>query len=213
MKNPLVLALLLLLCSFSSFSQPANDLCANAIPVTVGPTCSTFPGTLYGATNTVVTGSCTNNRDVWYKFQVPSGSHSVSIKTTITSATPTITTSNTSIELFNISGGCPTGTSLTCATISLPKLYSNLIPGNTYMLRVYTSSVNTGASDAYDFNLCVTSNDEPATALTLTQGLLVDGNLFGAGATPGIPVGSCTGTPDDDLYYKFVATASKATIA
>ena len=212
MKNPLILALLLLACSFYSFSQPGNDLCANAIPVTVGPTCSTFPGTLYNATALAITGGCSNNRDVWYKFQVPAASHSVSIKTTITSATPTITTANTFVELFNAST-CPgASTSLTCANISAAKLYSGLVPGNTYMFRITTTAVNTGAANAYDFDVCVTSNDEPATALTLTQGPLVDGNLLGAGTTTGIPVGSCTGTPDDDLYYKFVATSSAATI-
>jgi PQQ-dependent dehydrogenase (s-GDH family) len=213
MKQPLILAILLLVCSFSSFSQPPNDLCTNAIPVTVGPTCSTFSGTLYNATNTVVTGSCTNNRDVWYKFQVPTGSHSISIKTTITSSSPTLNLTNTSVELFNASACPPASSSLTCANISSPRLYSNLTPGNTYMLRVYTNSASTGAADSYDFNVCVTSNDEPANALTLTQGAVVDGNLLGAGSTPGIPVGTCTGTPDDDLYYKFVATSLSATFA
>src|SRR5690349_3134293 len=167
MKNPLILAMLAFLCSMSTYSQPPNDLCANAIPVTVGPTCSTFSGTLYNATLVSITGGCSNNRDVWYKFQVPSGSHSVSIKTTITSTTPTITTANTFVELFNASGCPPASTSLTCSNIINPKLYSGLVPGNTYLFRITTSAVTTGAADSYDFNVCVTSNDEPAYAVTL----------------------------------------------
>jgi PQQ-dependent dehydrogenase (s-GDH family) len=213
MKTRLLIAAIFLFCSLVSSAQaPANDLCANAIQVTVGPGCSTVSGTLYNATLVSITGGCSNNKDVWYKFQVPTGSHSVSIKTTITSATPSLTTANTSVELFNASACPPASTSLTCATILNPKLYSGLVPGNTYMFRITTSVATTGAADAYDFNVCVTSNDEPATALMLIQGPIVDGNLLGAGTTPGIPVGSCTGTPDDDLYYKFIATSSVATI-
>jgi trimeric autotransporter adhesin len=214
MKIRSLIAAIFLLCSFASFAQaPVNDLCANAVSVTVAPTCSPTSGTLYNATTLAITGGCINNKDVWYKFQVPAGSSSVSIKATITSTTTTLTNANTSIELFNASA-CPgINLSLGCGTLAAAKFYGGLVAGSTYMFRIATTvSTTTGASNSYDFNVCVTSNDDPSGTMTLPQGVLVDGNLIGAGATAGIPLGSCTGTPDDDLFYKFVATGSTGTI-
>lgn len=58
-------------------------------------------------------------------------------------------------------------------------------------------------------------NDECINAYlipTSTSCLSSRGTLAGATASSGIPIGSCTGNPDDDVWYKFVATKSNTTI-
>ena len=120
MKNPLILSLVLLL-SYSSFSQPGNDLCSSATTLTVGPDCSPIAGTLYNSTSTTTTGTgnCGTRRDVWYRFQVPANSTSVKITIALTSPSTPLTTSNTYIELLN-GNNCPaTGTSI-CLEPTMP---------------------------------------------------------------------------------------------
>jgi PQQ-dependent dehydrogenase (s-GDH family) len=51
-------------------------------------------------------------------------------------------------------------------------------------------------------------NDDCATATVLPAGTGVAGTVWAATTSSGIPVGCAVGTPDDDVWYKFVATAS-----
>ncbi|MBK5270284.1 MAG: hypothetical protein JJE22_04645, partial [Bacteroidia bacterium] len=58
-------------------------------------------------------------------------------------------------------------------------------------------------------------NDECINAYlipTSTSCLNSRGTLTGASASAGVPIGSCTGNPDDDVWYKFVATKTNPTI-
>ncbi len=52
------------------------------------------------------------------------------------------------------------------------------------------------------------SNDNCAAATTLTAGTPSAGTVWAATASGGIPVGCAVGNPDDDVWYKFVATVS-----
>lgn len=214
MKNPLVLSLVLLL-SYVSFSQPANDLCANAVTLTVGPDCSFTSGTLYNTTTTTTTGTgnCGSKRDVWYRFTAPALSTSVKITVSLTSSPSTPKVDDTFIELLNGSS-CPTGSTSIggCNKITSPRTYGNLTPGNSYLFRIYTTSSAAGAADSYNFNVCVVANDNCETATTIIPGSTVESSLVGASLTSGIPVGCATGTPDDDLWYKFTAVYNYATI-
>lgn len=214
MKNPLLLSLFLLL-SYLSFSQPGNDLCASAVTLAVGADCSHTAGTLYNTTMTTVTGpgNCGTRSDVWYRFTVPANSTTVRITVSLTSSPSTLSTTNTFIETLN-GNSCPTVSTSTgsCNNISSPRAYGGLTPGATYLFRLYTTSGVTGTSTSYNFNICVTSNDDCVTASTITPGSTSDGSMFGASPTSTIPVGCATGNPDDDVWYKFTAVYSYATI-
>ena len=214
MKNQITLAVLLLL-SYFSFSQPGNDLCTNATTLTVGGDCTPTAGTLYNTTTTTTTGggNCGTRADVWYRFTVPANSTIARITVTLTSATSTLTNTNTFIERLN-GNSCPTtSTSIGgCNNISTGRVYSGLTAGATYLFRIYTTAAINGTPANYNFNVCVTSNDNCVTATTITPGSNVDGSLLGASTTTGIPVGCSTGTPEDDVWYKFTALYSYATI-
>ncbi|HET7896939.1 MAG TPA: PQQ-dependent sugar dehydrogenase, partial [Flavisolibacter sp.] len=56
-------------------------------------------------------------------------------------------------------------------------------------------------------------NDDCANATGLTIGTASSGTVWFATASSNIPVGCATGTPDDDVWYKFTATASKMTVS
>ena len=220
MKNPLVLSLVLLFLSFaySSFSQtPANDNCGVTTPaLPVGVDCTPTAGTLYNSNTTTTsgTGACGTQRDVWYRFQVPANSTSVKITVTLTSSPSTLKTDNTYIELLN-GNTCPaTGTSIGgCNLISSPRTYGNLTAGATYLFRVSTTAnVTSGGASAYNFNVCIISNDNCGTANTIVPGSTIEASLAGASTSASTPQGCATVTADDDVWYKFTAVQSYATI-
>ncbi|HTE27909.1 PQQ-dependent sugar dehydrogenase [Flavitalea sp.] len=216
MKHPFILALALLLCSVSTIAQvPVNDLCANATTLTLAPDCSPTAGSLYNTTNTTTTGTgnCGSKADVWYRVTVPALTRSMSITVTLTSTNTPLTTSNTYIEMLN-NNSCPTaGThSGGCNNISSPRTYP-VNASTTYMFRIYTTNnITSSPANAYNFNVCVTANDNCTTASTVPPGSTLDGSLRGASATTGIPTG-CTGAPDDDVWYKFNPVLDYATIS
>lgn len=198
------------------FAQAANNTCATATALTVSGDCNTTSGDFYLANTTInPTASCSggNRADVWYTVTVPANSTFITVKVAITSSPASLTTSNTSVELFNTSTCTLNNTSLGCGTIASPRVFGNLIPGNTYALRVYTTVTPNTGSTAWRFNICVTSNDQCTNATTLTPGVgLTTANLFGASASPAVPAGCSTGNPDDDVWYKFTAVGSYATV-
>lgn len=215
MKN-LLLSSLFFLFAISLFAQsPANDLCANAVTLAVSGDCNTTAGTLYNSNNTTTTGTgnCGSRADVWYRFTVPASSSFVTITVTLTSSPSTLTTANTYIEMLN-GNTCPaTGTSMGgCNNITSARRYTGLTGGNTYLFRVNTTAnITSGGVNAYNFTVCVTSNDNCATATTLNS--YTTSNVFGASTSTGIPVGCATGTPDDDVWFKFKAYATVGTVS
>lgn len=215
MKN-LLLASAFLLLSSALFSQAANNTCATATNLgTVNGDCTNTAGDLYLAnTTTNPTGSCSggNRYDVWYRFTVPATSTFVSIAVNITSNPTSLATNSTFIEVFNTNGTCNlTSTSLgSCSDISATRRYTGLTPGGTYSFRIYVNANPNVAAGRYNFNVCVTSNDECATATTLNS--YTTSNVFGASTTAGVPVGCATGTPDDDVWFKFKAYSTVGTV-
>ncbi len=213
MKN-LLLSVFFFLFAISSFAQsPANDLCANATTLTVSGDCSPTAGTLYNSNNTTTTGTgnCGSRADVWYRFTVPASSSFVTITVTLTSSPSTLTTNNTYIEMLN-GNTCPaTGTSMGgCNNITSARRYTGLTGGNTYLFRVNTTAnITSGGVNAYNFTVCVTSNDNCATATTLNS--YTTSNVFGA-SNSSIAVAPCTGTADDDVWFKFKAYATVGTV-
>jgi trimeric autotransporter adhesin len=220
MKKPLPQGRCLLFCLLSffsyqfSFSQAANNTCATATDLgTVNGDCTGTSGDLFNANSTNPTGSsCGNRADVWYRFTLPAGSAFATIAVTLTSSPSTLTVNNTFIELFNTSNCTINGTSTGgCNNITASRRYTGLTGGATYYFRINTTAnITSGGAAAYGFSVCVTSNDNCAAATTITPGFTVTSNLFGA-SNSGVAA-TCTGTPDDDVWFKFIAPYSYATI-
>jgi len=213
MKKPL-LSFLLVIISNYLFAQAANNTCATAYDFgTINGSCTGVPGNLYLANQTSPTGSsCGNRYDVWYRFTLPAGSTIATI--TVSLIPPTsLANNNTFIELFNTTNCTINGTSTGgCNDISQSRRYTGLTSGGTYYFRVNTTvNPNTNPGN-WGFNVCVVPfNNDCATATVIAPGATVDGNVFGA-TNSGIAVAPCTGTADDDVWYKFTAPYSYATI-
>ncbi|KQR93412.1 hypothetical protein ASG01_09505 [Chryseobacterium sp. Leaf180] len=206
----------------TTVAAPANDECSNAVTLTVNPAAActaTTPGNTLGATQSMAATPCfgTPNDDVWYKFTATSSNHYI----TISNVVSTGSTSTTDMYFQVLSGSCGTMTSVLCSDDNSNTAYG-LTVGQTYYVRVYTYSSTPNAFAS--FNICVStapaapSNDECSAATTLTVnadnncGAVTSGTTVGASPS-GISVGACTGTPDDDVWYKFIATTTSHTLA
>ncbi|WP_226171770.1 fibronectin type III domain-containing protein [Hymenobacter lucidus] len=192
---------------------PANDACASAVTLTpeaLNVACTTATtGTLEGATATtgLATPVGTADDDVWYKFTATGTTHTV-----------TLTGSGDYVQEV-LSGSCATLASVGFSDPNV-KIYNGLTVGATYYVRVYSYSATTPTAAAAAFTICVTTptpivppaNDACADAVTLTPSTTsscataTSGTLEGAGATAGLA--APVGTADDDVWYKFTATAT-----
>lgn len=203
-----------------SYTPPlANDLCSNATNLTPTTNCgATGSQTLLNAT---ATGSPTNGagttRDVWYTFTTPANIRNVQIAAS--GLGTNLTSSNTYIEAFTASSCAAavfSGTSIATTASGTSSLsLTNLTPSTQYYFRVFTTGTATGgATTDWGFSICVSytavpSNDDCANALTLTPGTSNStGSVLNATAS-GTTVGCATGTPDDDVWYKFTTTSTQ----
>jgi hypothetical protein len=193
--------------------SPANDNCSGAIVLTVNSdyACGVkTTGTLLAATASPVldNGTGTPDDDVWYSFVATATTHKVVISNVL----------GTPINLVHeiMSGTCD---GLTSVLVSDPNTSNptGLVIGNTYYVRVFSYGANTSADTTFD--VCVgtlpdpPANDECVGAITLTVNpdmacaVKTSGTLQSSTASP-VPVNG-VGTPDDDVWFKFVATSTK----
>lgn len=213
---PIGLTILLAVCSLQTMAQADN--CAGATAATVNNAACTVTsvGTTVGATNSGIATTCgtgTPDDDVWYSFVARGGT----LTATVTAGTMT----NPAYEIF--SGTCGALTSIYCRNASgggnETGTVSNLINGNTYYIRVFSSGNGTGQGT---FTLCLTVPNPPAndnclsaTVLTpaatcvngtsQTTGTLVNAQNSGIATT-------CGGFADDDVWYSFVAQYPSQTV-
>ncbi|AWA30071.1 hypothetical protein HYN48_08255 [Flavobacterium magnum] len=204
--------------SFTTLPDPAaNDECANAIDLTVNPdfACGTVTaGTLLGATESAETdnGAGTPDDDVWYTFTATATSQKISLSNV--AGTPT------DMVFEVLSGSCGAFTSL---LISDPNTNSvgNLTPGEVYYIRVFSYTAG-GSNSTTTFNICVGTPPPPAANddCNAAEALTVNPDTSCAAVTAGT-LQSATdsgegdngaGTPDDDVWYTFVATNPVQTI-
>lgn len=199
-------------------NPPANDDCTNAVVLTVNANLNCTvktSGTLLGATDSGEgdNGAGVPNDDVWYKFVATAAAHQITISNV--AGTPT--------DLVHevLEGTC--GGGLFSLNISDPNTstVTGLTPGNTYYVRVFSLAAATGATTTFD--LCVgtfppaPANDDCFAAVTLTVnadlacGVKTSGTL--QSATNSGEGDNGAGVPDDDVWYKFVATATSHRIA
>ncbi|TXF77640.1 T9SS type A sorting domain-containing protein [Chryseobacterium sp.] len=211
------------ICVTTPPAGPANDNCVNAVSLTVNPdmTCTaSVAGTTQWATDSNIgVAPCSGiaDDDVWYSFVATSTTHNVALSNIVSVGT----TNSAVLYLQAFSGNCGALNSIVCDTTDASAAtLSNLVPGQTYYVRIYNS--NAGAAYATSFDICVTtppagpSNDECANAIVLTPSVNDTCNSI-SGTTQwatdsGIAVAPCSGTADDDVWYSFTATAATHTI-
>jgi Secretion system C-terminal sorting domain len=203
---------------------PINDNCSGASVLTFNTaSCAPVNGTSAFATaSTGVPAACsgTADDDVWYRFTTNGTYTNAQVNVVGASGF------NGVVQVF--SGTCGTLTSIACVDNtgdggSESVLLSGLSTSTTYYVRVFHSAAGSGTGGTVPFTICVQglqspANDEPtaagaATAFSLTQGTTCTptaGTTVLGTATTGIP--TAVGTPDDDVFYSFVAVAPTATI-
>jgi len=183
---------------------PANDDCNGAVSLTPAQTCTSINGTLTNSTNVSI-GACNATRpDVWYSF-------------TAQTVNPVITVggalANMRFQVF--SGTCASLTSVMCSGSASATVSPNLTIGQTYYVRVFSTTVATG-----NFTICVDdpppANDVCGSAITLTSStscVATTATMYGATlTTPTTITGDCAGTVVYDLWYRFTAQTTNPTI-
>ena len=198
---------------------PANDNCSGAITLPVGTSCSPVTGDVAGATQSIAAITCatfTGNADddVWYKFVA-----------TATTAIINVTGSAGLDPIVDLRSGACNGVNIACADATVAGEVevinaTALTVGNTYFIRVYDYAA--GVPTTTTFDICVynvpaaPANDNCANAALLTvNNSCVPTAGTTAGATQSLAAITCNtflGTAEDDVWYRFVATASTTTI-
>lgn len=222
----LLIAAVCLLAGFLNTAIAQIDEC-NLVttPLTVYSTTAcggSTAGTTLGATQSLV--SCdvtaTADDDVWFSFVAPANGGTT---ITVVGGGGAGQLNNPVFEVF--SGTCGTLTSIFCDNSATNNTEAgtapNLIPGNTYYVRVYSAGNATGSGT---FTICITRLAPPgndncsgatvltpaATCVTGAGGSQAGGNLSGA-LNSGIAT-TCGGTADDDIWYRFVAANANQAI-
>ncbi|MFC4263752.1 gliding motility-associated C-terminal domain-containing protein [Ferruginibacter yonginensis] len=212
------------LCIGTPPPPPSNDNCTGAISLTVNPNylCGTTTlATLTSATLTtgVPVPSCNAtgaNDDVWFSFVATNTSHRISFLN--------VTGTTTAITSLVYSGTCGALTELICNGTNLYNV-TGLIPGNTYYVRVFSTSTTVGTETV--FNICIgtppppPANDNCTGAISLPVnanqlcGNTVLGSTAGATLSNTTPFPTCgvTNSWDDDVWYSFVATSNNHTVS
>ena len=186
---------------------PVNDECSGAITLTPSTSCNPVTGTSLNATKSTITASScqTGNSDVFYKFVATS-----------TNAVVTVVGSSgydAVVSAHSTCGGAYTTCIDNTSNGSTEVLVmTGLTIGNTYYIKVQQYGSSLPATPT--FTICVTippANDECANAVTLTQSsTCINTTGIFNGATTSAVANGCSGNLD--VYYKFVANATTATI-
>jgi Secretion system C-terminal sorting domain/Putative metal-binding motif/HYR domain len=187
---------------------PVNDECDAAIEVV--PVFDTYcdapfqQGTTLGASSSQTSCDGAPSRDVWYTFTATSISYLFQLHPTVKDYYDN--GSSLSFQLFG--GDCNNLTSILCKEHidQVPTTIHNLVPGQTYFIRVF-SSYNT----AHDFNLCLVAlpippNDDCAQATTVATNTGLSCDVVTHGTTKGAGFGPNANTPD--TWYTFTATSN-----
>jgi len=204
--------------TFTLVPPPANDDCDGAYMLTVNSdlNCgSTTSGTVEGATQSPEDASAcsgTEDDDVWFKFVATATTHKIEL----------LNAAGSTQDLYHSvwEGTCPGGLTLVSGTCSDPnsQTVSGLTIGNTYFIRVYTYTSTGGQNTTFD--VCVgtppppPANDDCDGAYMVTVnsdlncGNTTSGTVENATQSPE-DASACSGTEDDDVWFKFVATSTE----
>jgi len=193
-------------------SPPANDECTSAIATTVNADllCGvTTSSTTTDATDSGIAGCVgTADDDVWFTFTATNTIHNFDIVNIVGTTTDMV------LEIF--SGVCPGGlTSIACSDPESSQI-SGFTIGNTYYVRIYTSTATSCQSVNFDF--CIgtpppaPSNDEPCGALNLivnNGSCAYQSAILGTASTisTGMPAPGCSSL-GPDIWFEFTVPAS-----
>lgn len=207
-----------------AWSQPANDDCIGATPLSVASTCGNISGTTANATPSTASappcGGATANEDVWYSFTATTPFTNI----TMSNVQDPVGSAN-SMNFVVYTGTCGALTDVMCSTAN-----SDVIPttnGQTYYVRVFNSTYNEGEVTTYDICAISTNsatcgtpanNDYCAAPALLTEG----GSDFSASTygqfssdLPGdfssVFCGGSGVTVENNSWYSFVANSSTET--
>jgi hypothetical protein len=204
------------LCNFNAPTAPANDDPCGAINLPVNTSCVNTSATTVSATAStgVPAPGCANyaGGDVWFTVTVPAGG-TVTVSTTAGGVT------DGGMALYTATSCSGPFTLLSCNDDYnglMPQITATgLTPGSTLYVRFWEY----GNDNPGTFSICATipppppANDDPCGALSVpvnsgtacvTQ---TPGTLVGATASS-LPVAPCFGTPDNDVWFSFVATST-----
>jgi hypothetical protein len=195
---------------------PANDLCANAIPITTGAACTTVTGTVnYATFTTGTTTSCAGagvKYDVWYSFVAQSANPTI----TLSNIGANFAAQNPGIQVF--SGSCAALTSMGCGITTSYTAPLGLTVGNTYFVRIYSVTAIAPATLG-NFDICIQdpvapANDECAGAILLTSSTTCNNftsTVVNSTPSAGVPA-VCSGTAKYDVWFTFVAQTTNPSI-
>jgi gliding motility-associated-like protein len=176
----------------------SNDECATAInvPVNTGTACiNSVNGTVLGATASPDPNGCggTDDDDVWFQFTATEGTHNISL----------VNVAGSTTDLYHVvySGTCGSLTQLYCSDDN-SSIATNLTPGQTYYIRVYTFTATGGQNTT--FTLCVGTpvDCSDASAFCGDTGLVYTNSV-------GVPsygsIGCLFTTPNPSWYFMQVS--------
>jgi len=190
---------------------PDNDLCGNAIPLSVGQTCQMmFYSNEYCTSEPGIAPnpSCAGyaGGDVWFVFEVPESGHIRIEKLGISSL------NNGQFSIY--SGDCGNMTHIGCAQLTNSlNIHNSSLAGQNLYLRVY----NYGTPQGGEFSICVweppiPDNDFCENAVTIEVGLYcqmaVHSNAYCTAETSIAPAPTCVGYQGGDVWFKFQAPSS-----
>lgn len=193
------------ICVRQPISLASNDECNNAISLTSNIICQPIIGSNINATQSLAPVNCLGAtsqqaNDVWYTFVAGANGDSVIVDPD--------GNFDAVVELFTgpcsnlVSIGCSDNPQVALATEKISP--GNLVPGQTYRVRVYGWGTSTGT-----FSICIrrttssgVSNDNCASAQVLSGGnscIPIQGSTLGATSSG---LSTCTGNPDDDVWFR-----------
>ena len=194
---------------------PANDICSGAINLDVYPlnggTGHELQQNTFNTTDSGVHSSCDDigtNLDLWYTVTVPTG------ETGFTIITSGDKGDNIEAAIYDSCGG----NEIECFASGNSKTVRNLTAGQTYYVQVWLDDFNSGIFDIVIEKLPPTpANDDCDGAIALTVNtdntcttVTHSSNL---NATPSSQPDDVTGTPNNDVWFSFVATDTRHEIS
>jgi gliding motility-associated-like protein len=171
----------------------SNDECASAInvPVNIGTACiNSVTGTVLGATPSANPNGCAGNDDddVWFQFTATEGTHNITL----------VNVAGSTTDLYHVvySGSCGALTQLYCSDNN-SSIATNLTPGQTYYIRVYTFTGTAGQNTT--FTMCVGTpvDCSDASAFCGETGLVYTNSV----GVPSYGSIGCLGTSPNPSWY------------
>lgn len=197
---------------------PTNDDPCSAQLLSVNVACSYSTYTTGGATATtgVTPPGCASysGSDVWFRITVPANG-------TVVIDTQTGVIFDSGMAVYTGSN-CSALTLLECDDDDSPNgsmssiTRTGLVPGSTLWIRFWEYGNDNNGS----FGICATMPPPPpvndncnnATPVTMSTSTCASVSGYISGATASTQANGCGGTPNDDVWYSFVATANNAVV-